>query len=81
VRGGEGEEKNRFFLLLTHCHTEMDPSYSVILGDKTSAEVCGHKSGTNINRMIEIVVPVVVGLILLTGLFILFFPRYVFTFH
>jgi hypothetical protein len=55
----------------------MDPSFSVLLGDTTSKQVCGRKHKNNL-KAIEIAVPVVVGFFLLLGLFIILFPRFAF---
>lgn len=58
----------------------MDPNYSVLLGDPTSSEICpsanSAKDTKKTKKIVEIVIPVVVGVVLLTAVFIFLYPRY-----
>eukprot|EP00026_Physarum_polycephalum_P014446 Phypoly_transcript_14960.p1 GENE.Phypoly_transcript_14960~~Phypoly_transcript_14960.p1 ORF type:complete len:300 (+),score=45.21 Phypoly_transcript_14960:30-902(+) len=56
-------------------YAELDPSYSVLLDDKTYDQACRHKKKKiNTTLIYAIVIPVVVVIILI-GTFIFFYPR------
>eukprot|EP00026_Physarum_polycephalum_P002376 Phypoly_transcript_02382.p1 GENE.Phypoly_transcript_02382~~Phypoly_transcript_02382.p1 ORF type:complete len:938 (+),score=119.17 Phypoly_transcript_02382:92-2815(+) len=56
---------------------DMDPHFSVLIGDTTATDQCGNiiKKGNSNKKIIEIVVPIVVGLVLLVALAVVFYPR------
>ena len=57
----------------------LDPSYSVLLGDKTYEDVCSShiaKSNKKTLKLVTIIVPIVVGLLLLAALSVVLYPKY-----
>jgi hypothetical protein len=61
--------------LLLNFKTDLDPNFSVLVGDPKATCGKGKKGGAN-KKLIEILVPVIVGAAILVALGIIFAPRY-----